>query len=149
MLRRHCDDVGRDPGEIEVTALIGVAEDADRDTILREVEALAAVGSAGHRGAVDGARAVEVARGDLGAARPGPRRRRLSHADRPLRGRADRLLAEGLVQSDRDQLLDERLWQRLIIGELEGAGRGLVPGQARPSVRGRPNHCEAGSSRGA
>jgi F420-dependent oxidoreductase-like protein len=45
VLRRHCDDVGRDPGEIEVTALIGVAEDADRDTILREVEALAAVGT--------------------------------------------------------------------------------------------------------
>lgn len=45
VLRRHCDDVGRDPGEIEVTALIGLAEDADRDTILREVEALAAVGT--------------------------------------------------------------------------------------------------------
>jgi F420-dependent oxidoreductase-like protein len=45
VLRRHCDDVGRDPGEIEVTALVGVAEDADRDTILREVEALAAAGT--------------------------------------------------------------------------------------------------------
>lgn len=44
VLRRHCDEVGRDPGEIEVTALIGVPEDADRDTILREVEALAAAG---------------------------------------------------------------------------------------------------------
>ncbi len=45
VLRRHCDDVGRDPGEVEVTALIGVPEDADRETILREVEALAAVGT--------------------------------------------------------------------------------------------------------
>jgi F420-dependent oxidoreductase-like protein len=44
VLRRHCDEVGRDPGEIEVTALIGVPEDADRNTILREVEALAAAG---------------------------------------------------------------------------------------------------------
>ena len=45
VLRRHCDDVGRDPSEIEVTALIGVPEDADRDTILREVEAMAAAGT--------------------------------------------------------------------------------------------------------
>ncbi len=45
VLRRHCDDVDRDPSEIEVTALIGVPEDADRDTILREVEALAAAGT--------------------------------------------------------------------------------------------------------
>jgi len=45
VLRRHCDEVGRDPGEIEVTALIGVPEDADRDTILREVEALATAGA--------------------------------------------------------------------------------------------------------
>ena len=45
VLRRHCDDVGRDPSEIEVTALVGVPEDADRDTILREVEALAAAGT--------------------------------------------------------------------------------------------------------
>ncbi len=44
VLRRHCDEVGRDPGEIEVTALIGVPEDADRDTILREVAALATAG---------------------------------------------------------------------------------------------------------
>ncbi len=45
VLRRHCDDVGRDAREIEVTALIGVPEDADRDTILREVELLAAAGT--------------------------------------------------------------------------------------------------------
>lgn len=45
VLRRHCDDVGRDPGEVEVTALMGVPEDADRETILREVESLAAVGT--------------------------------------------------------------------------------------------------------
>ena len=45
VLRRHCDDVGRDPGEVEVTALMGVPEDADRETILREVESLAAAGT--------------------------------------------------------------------------------------------------------
>ncbi len=45
VLRRHCHEVGRNPEEIEVTALIAVAEDADRDTIMREVEALAAAGA--------------------------------------------------------------------------------------------------------
>ena len=30
VLRRHCDDVGRDPPTIEVTALIMAPEDADR-----------------------------------------------------------------------------------------------------------------------
>jgi len=45
VLRRHCHEVGRNPEEIEVTALIAVAEDADRDTIMREVEALAAGGA--------------------------------------------------------------------------------------------------------
>jgi F420-dependent oxidoreductase-like protein len=44
VLRGHCADVGRDPGEIEVTALINVADFADPDTILDEAEALAAVG---------------------------------------------------------------------------------------------------------
>ncbi len=44
VLRRHCDDVGRDFGEIEVTALIGVAEDAGADAILREAEALHGAG---------------------------------------------------------------------------------------------------------
>lgn len=44
VLRRHCDDVGRDPAEIEVTALINVADDAGVDAVLREAEALAAVG---------------------------------------------------------------------------------------------------------
>jgi F420-dependent oxidoreductase-like protein len=45
VLRRHCHEIGRNPEEIEVTALIAVAEDADRDTIMREVEALAAGGA--------------------------------------------------------------------------------------------------------
>ena len=40
VLRRHCDDVGRDFAQIEVTALIGVADDAGPDTILREAQAL-------------------------------------------------------------------------------------------------------------
>jgi F420-dependent oxidoreductase-like protein len=44
VLRRHCDEVGRDPAQIEVTALINVAEDADPDTILVEADALSAVG---------------------------------------------------------------------------------------------------------
>ena len=44
VLRGHCDDVGRDPGTIEVTALIMVPDDADSNTILREAEALRAAG---------------------------------------------------------------------------------------------------------
>jgi F420-dependent oxidoreductase-like protein len=44
VLRQHCDEVGRDPSQIEVTALIMVPDDADADSILRES---AAVGDAG------------------------------------------------------------------------------------------------------
>jgi F420-dependent oxidoreductase-like protein len=44
VLRRHCDDVGRDPAQIEVTALTAVPEDAGSDAILREAETLAAAG---------------------------------------------------------------------------------------------------------
>jgi F420-dependent oxidoreductase-like protein len=44
VLRRHCDDVGRDPATIEVTALITIPEDADSDTVLREAEALRSAG---------------------------------------------------------------------------------------------------------
>jgi F420-dependent oxidoreductase-like protein len=44
VLRRHCDEVGRDPNEIEVTALINVDEYADSQTILAEAESLGAVG---------------------------------------------------------------------------------------------------------
>ena len=44
VLRRHCDDVGRDVSEIEVTALIGTPEDAEPSAIVAEAEALAAVG---------------------------------------------------------------------------------------------------------
>ncbi|HVX19834.1 MAG TPA: LLM class F420-dependent oxidoreductase [Acidimicrobiales bacterium] len=43
VLRRHCDDVGRDPAEIEVTTLIHV-DDSDPRAIVAEAEALAAVG---------------------------------------------------------------------------------------------------------
>jgi F420-dependent oxidoreductase-like protein len=43
-LHRHCDELGRDPAEIEVTAALNVPEDADADTILREAEALAKAG---------------------------------------------------------------------------------------------------------
>ena len=45
VLRRHCAEVGRDPAEIEVTALIGVPDDVQTDTILREAEALDAAGA--------------------------------------------------------------------------------------------------------
>jgi F420-dependent oxidoreductase-like protein len=45
VLRRHCDDVGRDPSEVEVTALIGVPEEAGADVILKEAEAMAAAGA--------------------------------------------------------------------------------------------------------
>jgi F420-dependent oxidoreductase-like protein len=44
VLRSHCESVGRDPREIEVTALIGVPDDADPATILSEARALQAVG---------------------------------------------------------------------------------------------------------
>jgi len=46
VLRRHCDDVGRDVAEIEVTAMARevVGADATRDDVLRGAEELAAVG---------------------------------------------------------------------------------------------------------
>jgi F420-dependent oxidoreductase-like protein len=44
VLRRHCDDMGRDFGDIEVTALIGVSDEAGPDEIVREAEALHAAG---------------------------------------------------------------------------------------------------------
>ena len=46
VLHRHCQDVGRDPAEIEVTALTMVSEDADADAILHDAEALSAAGAA-------------------------------------------------------------------------------------------------------
>jgi F420-dependent oxidoreductase-like protein len=46
VLRRHCDTVGRDIAEIEVTALGGLPPDADTDAVLRSAEAFAAVGVA-------------------------------------------------------------------------------------------------------
>ena len=44
VLRRHCDDVGRDPGQIEVTALPMIPDDAGPDALLRHAEEFAAVG---------------------------------------------------------------------------------------------------------
>jgi F420-dependent oxidoreductase-like protein len=44
ILRRHCDDVGRDFAEIEVTALISVDDAVGPDAILSEAESLGAVG---------------------------------------------------------------------------------------------------------
>jgi F420-dependent oxidoreductase-like protein len=45
VLRQHCDDVGRDPSEIEVTALVMAPEDAGADAMIREAEMLAAAGA--------------------------------------------------------------------------------------------------------
>ena len=45
VLRRHCDAVGRDPNEIEITVMHpGVAPGAPPDALIREAEALAALG---------------------------------------------------------------------------------------------------------
>jgi F420-dependent oxidoreductase-like protein len=44
VLRRHCAEVGRDPAEIEVTALSQLPDDTAADTVLREAEAFAAAG---------------------------------------------------------------------------------------------------------
>jgi F420-dependent oxidoreductase-like protein len=44
VLRRHCDAVGRDPAEIEVTALLNEPDDAGPDVIVDRAAALAAVG---------------------------------------------------------------------------------------------------------
>ena len=45
MLRRHCDDVGRDPNEIEVTAMYrDIPPGASVDDVVRGAEALAQVG---------------------------------------------------------------------------------------------------------
>ncbi len=45
VLRRHCDAVGRDPAEIEATALFGpLAPDTGPDDLVRRAEAFAAVG---------------------------------------------------------------------------------------------------------
>jgi F420-dependent oxidoreductase-like protein len=45
VLHRHCETVGRDPKEIEVTALIALPDEAGRDAIVREAEALKAAGA--------------------------------------------------------------------------------------------------------
>jgi F420-dependent oxidoreductase-like protein len=44
VLHRHCAELDRDPGTIEVTALVGIADDATPDAILREAEAFSEVG---------------------------------------------------------------------------------------------------------
>jgi alkanesulfonate monooxygenase SsuD/methylene tetrahydromethanopterin reductase-like flavin-dependent oxidoreductase (luciferase family) len=44
VLRQHCEALGRDPHEIEVTALMGVPEDAGPDAILGQAEAFSAAG---------------------------------------------------------------------------------------------------------
>ena len=44
VLRRHCADVGRDPAEIEVTALSQLPDDTADDIVLREADAFAQAG---------------------------------------------------------------------------------------------------------
>lgn len=45
VLRRHCEDVGRDPAEIEVTSSLGLADEIeDPDEVVRQAEALASLG---------------------------------------------------------------------------------------------------------
>jgi F420-dependent oxidoreductase-like protein len=45
VLRRHCDDVGRDPNEIEVTVMFPAPQPGPRtDDLIRDAEAFAAVG---------------------------------------------------------------------------------------------------------
>jgi alkanesulfonate monooxygenase SsuD/methylene tetrahydromethanopterin reductase-like flavin-dependent oxidoreductase (luciferase family) len=46
VLRRHCDTVGRDIREIEVTALLSTPDDGTPDDVLRSAEDYAAVGVA-------------------------------------------------------------------------------------------------------
>jgi F420-dependent oxidoreductase-like protein len=45
VLKRHCDDVGRDVADIEVTALLAAADDWTPDDVVRESEAYAAIGA--------------------------------------------------------------------------------------------------------
>jgi F420-dependent oxidoreductase-like protein len=45
VLHRHCAEVGRNPEDIEVTALMTIAEDAVPDVILREAESFSAAGA--------------------------------------------------------------------------------------------------------
>jgi F420-dependent oxidoreductase-like protein len=44
VLKRHCDAIGRDPNEIEVTAIAGIQGDVDADGIARRVEEYGSVG---------------------------------------------------------------------------------------------------------
>ncbi len=67
VLRRHCDEVGREFADIEVTALIGVADDAGPDAIMHEAEALNDVGVQAIVIRAARIRAVAVARRDVGA----------------------------------------------------------------------------------
>jgi F420-dependent oxidoreductase-like protein len=47
VLRRHCDAVGRDPSEIEITAMLRTSENPSVDEILLGAEELAALGVSG------------------------------------------------------------------------------------------------------
>jgi F420-dependent oxidoreductase-like protein len=45
VLRQHCEDIGRDPAEIEVTSSLGLADEVnDPEEVVRQAEALARLG---------------------------------------------------------------------------------------------------------
>ncbi len=45
VLRRHCEDIGRDPADIEVTSSLGLADDIDDpDEVVRQAEVLGRLG---------------------------------------------------------------------------------------------------------
>src|SRR3954447_11812924 len=44
VLKRHCDDLGRNVGEIEVTTFGGMTPDSSPDEVVRQAEAFAAIG---------------------------------------------------------------------------------------------------------
>ena len=44
VLKRHCDAIGRDPNEIEVTTNVGAQGDVDGDELVRRLEEFASVG---------------------------------------------------------------------------------------------------------
>ena len=68
VLRRHCDAVGRDIGEIEVTALLRGRPEWSTDDVLKSAEAYAAVGVATVMGGAIGADPVGVLQSVYGPA---------------------------------------------------------------------------------
>ena len=72
VLRNHCAAVGRDPSDIEVTALATVADEAGADAIVREAEALSAAGADTVVVRSTGPDPSALAGGDVGTGRAAP-----------------------------------------------------------------------------